>query len=255
MVYMINFISFAAGNIFYNFLDDGVANVLGLETLRHGTNPLSNLLLRINGGNPKFGGASTGSTKNWNDDDTRNYFYLFKDSEFRPDSPNLSDRLTKIISKILFFSRLLPRYHAALSGFNLASRFLNEKSLTNESIIIKCFRVFVGCIGGAASLLISPTLRFRFAKISPKRLENDPAYGGCAYRTKQIVEPWRLGLIGSLITGVNLDWFARAKAHPLKVLTGTVQLTCAIAMAVLGTRSLLTNPTLIIPTALGAVLA
>ena len=70
-------------SVVYSWADNGLADLMGLETLRHGTNPYNNLCIRINGGDPNHGGKSTGSTPedHCDKENVKNHFYLFKDSE------------------------------------------------------------------------------------------------------------------------------------------------------------------------------
>ncbi len=232
---MVNLVVFRLGHVLYKLADSGIANALGLETLRHGTNPLSNLLIRIFGGNPRFGEAPGGSTKDWCQCKSENYFYLFKDSEF------LLSKSLKPLDNIALL-RILPRFHAALSGYNLTNRFLAGKNLTQLPLIIRVPAVFFNCLGGALSVLISPTLRFRFSEIDSSRLENDSDYYQAAYRTGKRVEAWRIGMTGSFLTGLNFDWYARAKSKPLKVLTGVIQLGCAFAIASRVKELVIANP-------------
>ena len=249
---MIN--SFVAGNVIYNLFDDGVANALGLETLRHGTNLLNNLRMRITCGNPNHGGKASGSTKSWNSDDTEHYFYLFKDSEYQ-NNANASSLFMKIFALFcrvkMIGPRFLPRMHATLSGYNFVAQVKN----THTPKVIKCCLIFFSCISGACSALFSPTLRFRFSVIDPEQMKNDPCYNDSAYRTTQIVGSWRLGLLGSLLTGINLAWYSRAKAKPIKILTGVVQIICAISLIIISKSALIANPILAIPFAAGALLA
>jgi hypothetical protein len=51
------------GDACYTLLDDEIANFLAVETLRHGTNPISYIGIRLLGGDPKKGDASYGATK------------------------------------------------------------------------------------------------------------------------------------------------------------------------------------------------
>jgi hypothetical protein len=127
---------------------------------------------------------------------------------------------------------------------------LPEKS---PCFIVRISRLCLGVISGIFSLIFSPTLQFRFSKID-ESFENDRHYCGIAYCTSKKVEAWRIGLMGSLITGVNFDWFARVKAHPSKFLTGVAQLTCAVALIALGMNLVLTNPALLDPLLVGALL-
>lgn len=218
------FFSFLLGKCIYNQVDNGVANVLALETLRHGTNPYSNLLIRHNGGNPECGGAEFGSTHrltqgSTNQLDSRNYFYLFKDPSEASWGGTCGIMEAPLNEQL--GARILSRVHARLSGIEFTDKLLERK---NSPQFIKNFSAAIGRL----SIFISPTLRFRFSNIDPLRLENDPDYHGLAYRTKKVVEPWRLGLVGSLITGADDNWFSRAQKKPKKVLIGAVQIATAV---------------------------
>jgi hypothetical protein len=235
----------------YSLLDDGIANLLGLQTLRHGTNFFNYLSIRVYGGDPQQGGKTTGSTKGWVNDDTRNYFYLFKDSAFQITSPyeGIHELYKGPLRISAISSRFSSRGHVFLSGYNFTARVLPVDS--NSNCIRKLFRLMLGLLGGIPNLLLTPTLKFRFSKIDSSRLLNDPYYHGAAYRTMQKVEWWRIGLFGSIVTGVNLNWFERFKANPLKVLTGVVQLTAAVALAVLSVGFTLASPYLFVPGLIG----
>lgn len=246
------FYSYVLGNIAWSLFDDGLANLLGLETLRHGTNPFNNLRIRIKGGDPNHGGKASGSTKGWSADDTKNYFYVFKDNEFFIESEQNRSFLKTCIEYLFRIkgigARILSRQHVAYSGYNFAAQLFWEE---DKSLAIRCINVF----SGVCSFLISPTLRFRFSKLDSARFENDPIYAGMAYRTQKMVEPWRIGLLGSILTGVNLEWFSRIKANPLKILTGILQIICAVAITILCINVLISNPFLAIPAAISALTA
>lgn len=250
-VFMIS--SFAIGTVAYSLFDDGLANVLGLETLRHGTNPINYVGMRINGGDPSHGGKDSGSNKGITDDKTTNLFYVFKDNEF-PALLNDSEA-TYLIRLILNIkglgSRMVPRMHVALSGYNFIAQAFPKSEDSKES---SYFSIFCSSIGGIFSLLITPTVRFRFSEIDPTRFTNDNQYDGIAYKTSQVIESWRIGLLGTILTGINLEWFSRIRANPIKILTGVVQLTCAIAISVLCISALIANPILGIPALAGALL-
>jgi hypothetical protein len=223
-----NLIAFTGGNVCYNLYDTGLANLLGVETLNHGTNGLNYLRIRLFGGDPSQGGKSSGSTDKWCDDNTKNFFYMFKDTDFQTEGP--FNGLTKnLIATPFIGKRVLPRLHCFLSGYNFNARLMPQ----SDFVLFRYTRIFFGTMGGITHLNLVPTLRFRFRQIDPNRLKNDPAYGGLAYRTTEKVEVWRLGMMGTILTGVNLNWFSRVKAHPLKVATGIVQLTCAVALTLL----------------------
>lgn len=234
--------------ITYEFIDSGLANVLGLETLRHGTNPISWVQIHLQGGNPNFGRAQFGSR---GEETEANFFYVIKDSAFQMNAKGLEEVHTintfaeKVFCNIFWQkgtgTRIFPRFFATLSGFNFISEDRQNRSFSN---------LFFSCIGGAISFFFSPTIRFRFSKVDS--FEDDPEFNGLAYRTQKIVEPWRIGLIGSLLSGVNSDWYSRARANPLKIATGVVQLTCAVALTTLYINIMVANP---ISASIGALLA
>lgn len=221
--------SVAYGAIAYNLGDQGLAKTLSLETLTHGTNPLNSLKIRIHGGQPSKGGSLTGSTHNLHPDmspefleSTKGFFYLFKDSKFPVDSSSFNSHLYGLAVKTKN-RETLPKFHAFLSSKNqLRAHFprMDERLLN---------------IFGVIGAILSPTLRFRFSSIDPQRLEDDEVYNrDFAYKTKEVVENWRIGPLGSLLTGVNTGWFSRAKDNPSKVLTGLAQLGAATTLALLG---------------------
>lgn len=256
MVAMI-FGSYILGNVVYDLFDCGVANILEVQTLRHGANVFNYLSIRVQGGDPQHGGKSDGSTKGWKAHDIENYFYLFKAKEFKvwenKDQLSLS-KIGYITVSVFEFqnmgSRFLARFHTFLSGYN----FTSGKLLPDSSPCKKTIRIFLSIFSGIFHLAVTPTVRFRFARIDPSRLENDPKYGESAYRTKQLVEAWRIGLLGSICGGINSDWFARVKAEPLTLLLGVVQVTCALAFVILCVNVVVANPYLLIPGLAGALL-
>lgn len=240
-MFSMNIISFTAGSIGYSLLDDGIANFLGLETLRHGTSFQNSLGIRIFGGDPRQGGKLTGSTYNvCPDPGVKDYFYLFKDSQFYQSGRIVSEPTAGLLK------RFLPRIHIFFSGANSS-----VESKPDSSLVKKVIRG----VAGIFHLAITPTLRFRAAKLDTLQLVEDPLYSGAAYRTARKVEAWCIGMLGSLIEGVNLDWFSRVAAKPLKVLTGVVQVTAALGIAALMVPALMACPLLAIPLAIGVLRA
>ena len=45
-----------------------------------------------------------------------------------------------------------------------------------------------------------------------------------AYKTKEKVENWRIGFMGSILVGANASWLNRAKKNPWRLLKGVIQL-------------------------------
>lgn len=210
----------------YNLVDGGLAKTLGLETLTHGTNIINNLRIRALGGLPSEGGAAMGSI---NDENSHfharaiGYFFLFKDLEFQTD-PEFGGKSKCDFISSSFVDRvrknIVHRTHAYLSSYNMGSAYFSK--FTNKEMFCRA------C--GVVGIFVSPTLRFRFSDISRERFENDSHYSGFAYKTSQIVEPWRIGPIGSCLTGFNSNWISRVQDNPVRALTGVAQLIAACAI-------------------------
>lgn len=216
-------------------IDTGLANFLGLETLRHGTNLINYLGIRIFGGDPNQCNSVSGSgTGEGRDLSKTNYFYLFNEEEqkaIRCDAP-LPDLVKRWVVSGAVLKRLFSRNHAAISYFNLVRcKIFKKKCEFPPQNLSKCEIVGLGISAVLGFSL--PILKFRFSQIDHERLQDDPEYGGLAYRTTEKVDMWRIGFLGTLITGVNLNWLARAKQNPCKVLTGVAQLSAAVALTVL----------------------
>lgn len=196
---------YLAGKLIYALVDQGIANTLALETLRHGTNPISYIFIRIMGGLPNLcvTNCNWGSTFGLAADASR-YFFVFKDSEFPwYKAPLLLQPIIKSI---------LPYGHKFLSAYNLVFHRMKMKI------------PFIARIAGIVNCFITPVLKFRFAEIDPKIFINDPDYGGAAYKTNEVIAAWRIGILGSLITGINFQWLDRVCTKPEKFITGIVQL-------------------------------
>lgn len=256
-------ISYISGGIIYNLFDSGLSNTLCVETLRHGTNHINNLSIRIFGGDPVLGGNSTGSTINWSKKlKCENYFYIFKDNDFRYNAYKCEkidrEKLTSIQKLCVFIlekegtsKRILPRLHATLSGYNFVARILDKTNINPFLDNHNNLKSTIYFFGSFASLITSPTICFRFSKINPQQFEDDPHYFQAAYRTKQRVEPWRIGIVGSLIEGVNSNWLSRAKENPKKLATGIIQMLCGLLiLQTLCSYGLIESPSLALAGAL-----
>lgn len=223
----------------YNLLDMGISNFLALETLRHGTGPMGYVGINLFGADPAMGGSIIGSSVGSGCEHfarrSKNYFHVFKDSQFLS---NLFDAEDKINSVIFVLKPLLPRMHAVESGM-ATFNFFDQKGLT---------AIPTNLIGGIAGFL-TPTLKFRF---TPKEVmlcddllsftqyeeckkvtyfENDPDYDGIAYRTTRVINASRLGIVGSLLHGLNSTMFSRMMSNPQKVVVGAALIGVAAFVA------------------------
>lgn len=240
------------GNTFYHLLDYGVANLLEVQTLKHGTNLINAIGIRIFGGQPSHGGKSSGSTFGYMDDKTQNYFYVFKDDSFKVyvTTHGIFEKLLSIpqIGKTFF-----PRFHAFVSGFHFNAIIVGKYSETNM-IILKLARIAIGLLGGLLTIIISPPIRFRFSRVGEGFMD-DPPYKGTAYKTIQVVGAWRIGIIGSILTGINRDWFARFKETPHKALLGLIEIAGAVALSTLFIGHAQSNPVFGLSVCAGAFFA
>ena len=239
----------------YNLLDAGLSHALVLESLTHGTGPLGFVGINLNGANPGYGGSSIGSSMGSGGErylsETKNYFYVFKDSEFDPNFlqqgvvPLIRNIFAQVILKgfpsILdtFGRAFLNRRHAILSGMATMGYSLSaSRSQTNE------IAGYVGSVLG----LFTPTLKFKFKpeeviNCTPPmcQFEDDEDYAGAAYKTTQPISVTRIGITGSLLHGIDSDTLERMEQNPEKALTGIMLLASAALVAFHTTRYIKAN--------------
>jgi hypothetical protein len=252
---MINLGGYFLGNIVTSLVDEGISNLLGVEILRHGTNPVNYASIKIYGGDPNHGGKKSGSTIGWSEDpETKNHFYFFKNSEIYNFLP--SNTIKEKFAHFLMCPALnyCVRIHSFLSGYNFAAGFVPKFKIV-PSVVTEATKKIMGIYGGILSTCFTPTLRFHYSRINPNIHENDPAYGGAAYRTSYKVEAWRIGILGALLTGVNTGWPSRFKANPTKILTGAVQLIAAAALINLTITLIAANAALMLPLTVGIIVS
>jgi hypothetical protein len=198
----------------YSLIDAGLANFLGLETLIHGTGPLGYFGISLNGANVKYGGGKNGSSSALNVDqfitNSKNHFYVFKDSE--------NFNFTKFIT---------VKCYAMFSG---STTFDSQDSTFFNKIIKK--------IIGATLGLFTPNLKFRFKPEdildckSSCRFKNDPDdYAQRAYRTSQNISNMHLGIMGSISQGINSKTFSRIIANPKKSFLGFLMIATGTLVA------------------------
>lgn len=219
----------AYGAVAYKLCDQGLSRALVLEELTHGTDPISNLKIRCFGGQP----SKPGYKPNYPYPNTVGYFYLYKDSEFAHVNGKIPDWKKKLtlIDKIKFYGVGKPLEKWLRLMDNISNAFVLKgqryfqipiEELTKQMPLVRAVGVF-GCI-------LSPTLRFRFATIDQMRLEEDTNHPGFAYKTSQVVEPWRLGPMGSCLTGLNFDLGKRVMDNPVKSMIGVSELAVGVAL-------------------------
>ncbi|MBS0630262.1 MAG: hypothetical protein JSS30_08600 [Verrucomicrobia bacterium] len=224
----------------YNLVDYGLASLLVLETLQHGTGPFGFIGINLFGADPNFGGGKRGSSVgmgyNHHINNSKNFFHLFKDSEF-PTEDFFNKEVISAEVQCSILKKILPRQHAIFSGMATCGySHILDPIPSIEAII------------GAALGYLTPTLKFRFApedllcKEASCRFINDDDYSGFAYKTAQPIPSYHLGITGSLTQGINSNLWDRMKANPYKVAVGLAFLTTAAIVAKM-TYTHLTTPT------------
>jgi len=246
----------ALGWTSYKLADQGFANLLGLETLRHGTNLINYLGIKTFGGLPSHGLKDTGSTKGNNLDDTRGAFYAFKDSEWQR-STNHFCVLHRILDMSFIGKRVLPNGHKGLAGYNATLNYLHlplPDSRTQQRITNLFIRV-IGTLGALITVLTVPTIKFRLTpKEISEKFSNDPSYSGKAYKTAHKIGMWKIGVLGTITQGLNLGVFRRIGQNPCKSLTGIVQLTAAVGLGALVLSLYPAAASLVVPATIGMAL-
>ena len=207
--------NFILGYCAYQALDRGLTNVLGVETLAHGTNLFAYPKILYYGGAPRTKEMiGTSLLSRNNKSETLGWFYLFREHH-----PYLAQRLWPREFVWTSSVALVCKELAALKTSEKASSFF-------RTLFLKIFPFF--------NMIVVPTLHFRFLKkeITKERFKEDEFFGNeKAYKTNQLVEAWRIGPIGTLIVGLNQDLVNRVQENPMRLVKGAVQLTGASLLA------------------------
>ena len=207
----------------YHLFDRGLANFLGLQTLRHGTNISSYLGISLRGANPQMGGSMEPhviSNCPVNIQVTKD-FYAIPDPTFL----ELSRSQPK-----LFGYLQIPMLHTLMASYNLCGLKIHHPSLICETpnTSQKAKKIFAELLN-----LFTPIIRFRFKPeelqvdpYGPSRFMYDPALLSTgALKTPHAISPLRLGICGSLLQGVGHGMFHRMEQNPFKVITGIASMT------------------------------
>lgn len=249
--------SCATGFVAGKLLDGGLTDLFCVQSLRHGTNLFSYMKIRTFGADPSLGGHKIGSTYgNQIDHDVVNHFYTMKDKEFAglltEEDMLASKKLTNYDRAFKIFSDSLkwvaPRHHSYLSGYNTilhvlhldskpdldSKPILDSKSdldpqvdLVSKSKSEPFINKIIGTFGGLMTLLTTPIVKVRICDTTD--FKNDPEYGEMAYKTSKAIAPWRMGLLGTFVSGINLDLAHRIRSDPKKFFSGFIQLAIAAA--------------------------
>lgn len=214
--------TFLGASSAYSLFDEGLARVLGLDTLRHGDSFGRYLSGRLFGVDPATRNGMIGSCAGFSyitdgviqdcPKMSKNYYYVFKDV-----FPKVAPFGTRydIIPKMV-----APRLHAVLSGIsNAGKEGVGEFS--------RYMRLIVGGIDG----MLAPTLKFRFRPDDLSHFENDPDYENMAFRTTSKISSMHTGIIGSFWQGLDSGLVQRIKNDPESALMGVVLIGLSILVA------------------------
>jgi hypothetical protein len=211
-------ISFMLGSVLSQMVDNGLANLLVVETLKHGTQPLAYAQIRLYGAKVRDS-ATVGSTRPGEggcESNSIGYFFVTK------------EKATYLQSLVV------TRVHTFISTYNNAGLGLHSTLLNKPSVSRHIVFTSLIVIAGLVSTCVTPTLNFRFLKEEiPHRFENDPDYNytdgktqkdGPCYRTNQKIEAWRIGFFGTIVASLQGNYLDRVKNNPMRCLKGAIQL-------------------------------
>jgi hypothetical protein len=223
----------------------GLSNFFALETLRHGTNPLSWLSIHVVGALPFAGGGWWGGDAGYGfDAQNKNRFYcahevnLF-DSNYEPKKTHLtSNPLIEGGYQVLRYGRENIFRRICRAALNAHSTSYLAKTYAYSSI---------DNVSGKASAesdiaflaLLTPNIKFHIPYERMRRSDDfdfrqDPSYPvGFAYSTHKWISPIHSGLIGVIWNSLSFKTFERMKENPKKVFTGLAQMGVAAAAAAL----------------------
>lgn len=183
----------AGSHFIARLADQGLANTLGLVTLRHGTNPVSWLGIHILGAMPSMGDSKFGGDYHiWGvySHQNKNRFYFAKGNNDE-----------------------VPRQYARWSTKNLFKGICGIK--------MDPLAEFIGTV--------LPTIKFRFPHDKVETLKQDPTIPS-ACSTDQRISPLNIGLLGTLSNGISVDAPKRMQINKPRVLLGIAQLAFCAAV-------------------------
>lgn len=195
--------AFIRSYFFGRLVDQGLANTFAVSTLRHGTNPLSWLLIHLHGAQPSWGGSSLGGDFGRRFDyQNKNNFFLWTDRDS-------------------FYAIAQSKLFSVTSCYNLLNRVCWVASPLSVLGI---------CI---------PSIKFRLSpseleKMNPDRSYREQSYacgGSVACFTNQPISPSNIGIFGTIRNGISHETPQRMSTNIYQVATGIAQLALAGCLA------------------------
>lgn len=210
-----NIIAFVGSYLIARVADQGLANTMGLATLRHGTNPISWIGIHILGAQPSMGGSKFGGEQvSCLLHQNINRFYFALDSDFYQTKPSTISEWLKQKKEM----RRLPEDYAVRSTENLIF------ALTGfDNIPIRVLSLRIG--------LLLPTIKFRYSNEEALTFKKDLSYlHNLACSTDQRQSPLNIGIVGTVWKSLSLKTPSRMLSNPFRVIIGIAELAfCAIA--------------------------
>ncbi len=219
-----------------NLVCQGLADFLGLETLRHGTSWANYVSIRAEGVEPKYGGGERGATfghmtaaslvgmeeeqRKWMSH-SKGRFFAYLDSNAGCDTEYVDKDGGKKMVRFSSCEKVYYKFHVRLSphtyGFGSGAACALARS-EDEGVAAKVWRFSCGIVN-----FFSPTIKLRFC---PNEVEThftkDYELPGRAVFTTQTIYTDHLGLAGIFKQAVKGDIWGRMQANPLKTLWGLV---------------------------------
>ena len=192
-------IPFFSSYLIGRLADQGLANLMGLETLRHGTNPLAWLGVHLCGTLPQLNKESV-------DDRLQPHEYKLWWGGTEQDSNN-----PVFLTLFHSMSRIMPRGDSYTKIYKGLKRWGYSK--TSAALTASGVAFFV------------PSIRLRTSTEEAKKLLMPDSQTQCA--TKEWVSPIHFGTLGTLWNSLTLKTPWRIVQEPKRLLTGLFQITLA----------------------------
>lgn len=199
----------------------GLADLLVLDTLRHGTSLSNNILIRVHGPDPSLGGSDRGAVKGHElakTARTANRKMLLENSKkgfFVYLDPSSSKHSWKEACYLNVYVRFGPRAYCFGSGAACAA------PIHMDGRMVTIWRF----VNGVGNYLFTPPVKLRFLPEEVgQKFHTDPILGGRAAYTREKISTNHLGLIGVIKQGSRGNVCERIKHNPLKSAFGAVRL-------------------------------
>lgn len=235
----------------YHLYDSALANILALDTCRHGTSLPGYVNIFFNGGKiNRAGSAETAYLETYSSDQywikqrkkaNIGKIYVWNDSRSSELFLAKAQKCLPISPGALKFRNFIYTVTWPLGKRSASFRFSAQANIA----LLPAGKI-VGMISHVVGFLltfVTPTVKYRFTPQElAKKFENDPDLPGMAQRTSSDISPTHLGISGSLIQGLNFGILGRIKNKPGTFALGCVQLTAAIALTLLWTGIQTSSP-------------